>query len=73
MDYDKKDLLYGILLALIIAGIALSFIVLFRPDPDPGPSCSIERITDLDDGRQYKVFKQRSDGKIIKIEEITEK
>jgi hypothetical protein len=68
---DKELICCAIFMAIVFALVAIIMVVdINKP---VGPSCDIERITDLDDGKEYKVFRQRSNGKIIKIEEVTEK
>ena len=67
---DKELICCAIFMAIVFALVAIIMVVdINKP---VGPSCDIERITNLDDGKEYKVFRQRSNGKIIKIEVLEE-
>lgn len=64
---DKELICCAVFMAIYFALVAI--IMVADINKTDGPSCDIERITDLDDGKEYKVFRQKSNGKIIKIEE----
>jgi len=64
---DKELICCAVFMAIYFALLAI--IMVADINKTDGPSCDIERITDLDDGKEYKVFRQKSNGKIIKIEE----